>query len=478
MGFIAQESRSQRHAFPPEELAPLMNLSEGETPNQILDALVLWGNLSKRRDLRRASSLAEYARRKDLYSATPRGLAIEAFLDSGLDAATVTAPTGADVLSRIETHLNDLTAHLYLGVPDPDASEALWRQMITDFQAMSGDLRTFALNLDRKLSLGSDNDFRAFKDAAYSYVTRFAAELQGPGRRISQALTTLGPVVQPLLDALARKRTGGLTRTLNVIDQQSAISEISREWQAMSGWFQRPAPEGDGLNLTILNLNHAASQVLSYVDAVHRSRELGGGRAAELRDLALSLDRAESAAQAREELTRHLHLISPMHYVSHPQETRCPDAWTAPGDTLSLTPSVQGRRQGPRTAAALTVSQEALNAAHRAGAAQERYDADLQRLFSTPVPLDGLSLPDPRMLTDLLGWLAQARSNGQSGPVHGPGGQPIRVTFAPGRSCISGPSRDDPSKTWELQVDVRATLVLASWTDPAAALAGTAGDRP
>lgn len=87
------------------------------------------GNLGKRRDTRRVTTLSEYARRRDLYHATPRGLAIEAFLDAGLDAAEDSVTVSAGVVAAIERRLSELTTLLQQPTLAVDAIDSLWGQV-------------------------------------------------------------------------------------------------------------------------------------------------------------------------------------------------------------------------------------------------------------------------------------------------------------------------------------------------------------
>ena len=100
-----------------------MEPEDALNPEMLLDQLTSWGNLRRRRDDRGASSLAEYARRRDLYLATPRALSIEGFLDSGLDADQGQAVVDARIISDIETRVSEILAATNQGVPDPEHTE-------------------------------------------------------------------------------------------------------------------------------------------------------------------------------------------------------------------------------------------------------------------------------------------------------------------------------------------------------------------
>ena len=326
MRFFYLEHLSQRSTIPPESVLESL-LEAGEVGYDLeqclidLDALVEWGNLGRRRDQRRVASLTEYSRRRDLYYGSARGLSIEGFLEGGLDANEDAVTVSAGVVVGIEERLKMLEALLEEDTALEEI-ELLWREVHRYFLDLSGDARMLSANLERKLSLDDLDDFLDFKDVVKGYVERLARELSGAGRRIRSILEAIPEYrSQRLFEAVTKVRSGLMTQTAGVVGASKARNLVQREFNAMNDWFARAAREGDGLEYAIETLRSAISKVLAFVDAIHRTRELGLGRAGELATLAENLASLEDAIEARDQLGRYVHLFAALHPIGEiPEE--------------------------------------------------------------------------------------------------------------------------------------------------------------
>ncbi len=142
MRFFYEQHLLQRGTIPPEDLRDAVGVAGYDLEQTLadLDALIAWGNVDRRRDTRRVSTLQEYARRRDLYYAKPRGLAIERFLEEGLDARDdeVVSPTG--VLSRLEGQLEAITHALNTRGAEEEI-ELLWNEANTLFVKLAAEVR-------------------------------------------------------------------------------------------------------------------------------------------------------------------------------------------------------------------------------------------------------------------------------------------------------------------------------------------------
>ncbi|WP_291426862.1 DUF2397 domain-containing protein [Deinococcus sp.] len=439
----------QQHTLPPEEI-----LSRAQetglrdlTPEGLqldLEQLVSWGNLGRRRDTSRVDSLAEYARRRNLYYATPRGLAIEGFIEAGLDAAEETVAVGAGIVSSLEMQWGRVLELLRFG--QTEELEAAWTGLQRDFTALSGDVRSLALNLERKLSLEDLSDFLEFKDAVRSYVERLAGELAGPGRRLRDAVAGLSEAeAELLLSTLTRSRAGRLTRGAAVLDEEQAARLTGREWAGWRGWLTRPAAQGDGLEYGITALRGAVTRVLAFVDAVHRTRELGLGRAAELAALAVRLDTYSTVGLAREELSRTLGVSAPLHVPGGGSGEPVQNAWAEPTETVLLTPVQLGKQRERFSADVREVSREAKRAARDALKAEQQRQKALLALFDENGELDlsHLHLSDDTLLPDLLGWLSAglnaAYDEVTQATTSGPAGQQVSVSLSDAPALLTMP---------------------------------------
>ena len=441
----------QQHTLPPEEvLAGARGLGLELLPEALLfdlDQLVVWGNLGRRRDTRPVGSLAEYTRRRDLYYATARGLAIEGFLEAGLDAAEESVSVGAGIVSGMEAQWTRLS-ELLTSSGTPDDLEAAWANLQRDFLALSGDVRALALNLERRLSLEALDDFLEFKEAVRSYIERLASELTGPGRRLRDGLLALSAEQEArLLGTLVQVRSGRLTRGAAVMDAEQAGRVTRREWLALRGWFSRSADHGDGLEYGVTALRGAVTRVLAFVDAVHRTRELGLGRAAELTALAVQLDRLPDAATARELLSVRVGLSAPLHAPGGSSGEPVQDAWQEPSEQVLLSAVQRGRVVERHSADVGEISREAKRAARDAlRAERERQKALLALFRDGQLDLTALDLVDGQMLPDVLEWLSAGLSgdfeelgaeeaDGPGRVTSGPEGHQVRVTLnaAPAR---------------------------------------------
>lgn len=462
MRFFYEQHLAQRGALPPEDVAAAVG-GAGYTLDVCLldlEQLLAWGNLGKRRDPRRVASLAEYARRRDLYYATNRALAIEGFLEGGLDAAEDAVTVGVGVVANIEARVQALEV-LLDGAGDPNSDpmsdaeeiETLWYELNRDFLALSGDARNLAVNLERRLSLEDLGDFLDFKDAVRAYVERLARELAGPGRRVRARLAGWSPARRErFVLTAARARSGRLTVGAGVVDASRARTTLAREFAAFEGWFARPAREGDGLEYAVEALRGAVARVLAYVDAVHRTRELGLGRAGALADLARELEGEADPARARELLSAQLHLFAGLHPAGDVPQGPVSDPWREPVERVTLTPVVRGKQAATPSALVGRTSPEARAAAREALRQHRERQKALLALFNNSggeLYLADLELPDVEMLRDVLGWL----DAGNLGPAAGPEGRLIEVK----------PS-DDPARVrgadWQLWLERGATLRL------------------
>jgi uncharacterized protein (TIGR02677 family) len=441
----------QQHILPPEEvLAGARRQGLDLLPEALLldlEQLVVWGNLGRRRDTRRVGSLAEYTRRRDLYYATARGLAIEGFLEAGLDAAEESVAVGAGIVSSMEAQWTRLS-ELLTSSGTPDDLEAVWANLQRDFLALSGDVRALALNLERKLSLEALDDFLEFKEAVRSYIERLAGELAGPGRRLRDGLLALTVAQEArLLGTLVQVRSGRLTRGAAVMDAEQAERVTRREWLALRGWFSRSAEHGDGLEYGVSALRGAVTRVLAFVDAVHRTRELGLGRAGELAALAARLDRQPDAATAREQLSVRVGLSAPLHAPGGSSGEPVHDSWQEPSEQVLLNAVQRGRVIERHSADVGEISREAKRAARDALRAERERQRALLALFQNgQLDLTELDLQDGRMLPDVLEWLSAGldadfetldpeTQEKPGGVTSGPEGHQVRVTLnaAPAR---------------------------------------------
>ncbi|MDO4264838.1 MAG: DUF2397 family protein, partial [Deinococcus sp.] len=265
----------QRHVAPEDLLMRARDAGlQGLTPDSLqshLDALVDWGNVGQRRDTARVESLSEYARRRNLYHATPRGLAIENFLESGLDAAEETAAVSAGTVSRLETQWGELTELLEAG--QDEEFELAWTALYRDFRALSEDVRALTVSLERQLSLDDLEQFLEFKGVVRSYVERLAAELAGPGQRLRVLVQAFGRE-EALVETLTGVRAGRLTRGATLLAEAQAKETARKELESLRGWLTRPPEQGDGLEFGITALRGAVAQVLAFIEAVRRTHEL------------------------------------------------------------------------------------------------------------------------------------------------------------------------------------------------------------
>lgn len=450
MRLFYEGQQTLEHAFPPEEL--LVRVGAREATEITLEGLVLdleqlvaWGNLGRRRDTSRVDSLAQYARRRNLYYATARGLAIEGFLEAGLDAAAETVAVGSGIVGSLEAQWARIA--ILLDAQHLEELDTAWTSFQRDFAALSGDVRSLTLNLERKLSLEDLTDFLEFKDAVRSYVERLSNELAGPGRRLRDTLVAVPPERQAaLLGQLASVRSGRLTRDAAVLNADQAARVVQREWAALLGWLTRPAGQGDGLEYGIQALRGAVSRVLAFVDAVHRTRELGTGRAAELSALAAQLGGLDDVFLAREELSQALSLSAPLHAPESFEREGVRHSWLEPVEPVTLRPVTRGRETERVSAAVRDTSQEARQAARNALHAHREHEAALLALFgeTNSFELTTLEVGDDALVAELLNWLSAAfHASHEASPVvtvPGPAGRQVRIHLLDTPAVLATPS--------------------------------------
>lgn len=451
MRFFYDSHLMQRSTLPPEDVLLALGGSDLDGVLIDLEALVVWGNLSKRRDGRRVGTLTEYARRRNLYHATPRGLSIEGFLADGLDLREDSAISPTGVISGLETRLAAISDLLIAGAA-PEEIELLWNEMHESFVRLSAEVRGLTANLERKLTLDQREGFLEFKEVLGGFLERLARELSGAGRRVRTALSDFHQL-EALLGVVGRVRSGRLTISGSAMTAGAATARARAEYTAMRDWFGREANLGDGLEYTVLALRAAVVRVLNFIDTLHRTRELGLGRAGVFAALAAELQAEDDPLIARAHLASALNLNAPLHATGDALEVSAA-SWSAEYlEPIELHPVVRGKQAATRGTAALrTVSPEAKAAAVAAQTAFKERGRKLLELFRAgggELLLDQLLLPDIDTLHDLMGFIERA----QQGVTAGPEGHLLEVALLPSTAEIRG-------LDWTLYLEQNARLTL------------------
>ncbi len=452
MRFFFDQHLMQRSTISPEEIT--QHLTSAGLTTQLeqvildLESLLEWGNLNKRRDQRRVTTLSEYARRRDLYFATPRGLSIEGFLEDGLDVRedTVISPMG--VISGLQTRLAAIADLLSQGGADEEV-ELLWNEVYLAFSKLAAEVRGLSANLERKLLLEEREGFLEFKDVVRGFLERLSRELSVSGRRVRELLADFS-LLEPMLLVVGRVRSGRLTISGTAVTQSATTARARQEFVAMQSWFARAAQDGDGLEFAIAALRGAVTRVLSFIDALHRTRELGLGRAGAFSSLAVSLADSDTL-EARTILVQTLGLNAPLHAIGDAlnQDTA---AWSSALEAVELFAVSRGKIAARATAQLRQVSSEARAAASEAQLAFRERQKKLLALFEThggTLSLDGLTLPDIESLHDLMGYLERA----YMGVTAGPEGHLLEVKLQDTPAEVRGTD-------WTLMLERGAQLTL------------------
>lgn len=450
MRFFYDSHLMQRSTLPPEDVLLALETTDLDGLLVDLEALVAWGNLGKRRDGRTVSTLTEYARRRNLYHATPRGLSIEGFLADGFDLRedSVISPTG--VISGLETRLRAIHQLIVAGGA-PEEIELLWNEMHEAFVRLSAEVRSLTANLERKLTLEEREGFLEFKEVLSSFLERLARELSGAGRRVRDALNGFDRL-EALFGVVGQVRSGRLTLSGSAMTAGAAMVRARLEYAAMRDWFAREASLGDGLEYTIAALRSAVVRVLNFIDALHRTRELGLGRAGVFAALAIELQEVDDLLVARARLAQVLNLSAPLHAIGDALEASA-TSWSASAlEPIELHPVARGKVTARATAGLRTASPEAKAAAVAAQAAFKERGSKLLALFRAgggALLLDQLELPDIETLHDLMGFIERA----EAGVTAGPEGHLLNVELLPSQAEIRG-------LDWTLYLEQNAKLTL------------------
>jgi uncharacterized protein (TIGR02677 family) len=452
--FFYEQHLMQRTTFSPEDICQhLLEMGiETDLEQTVMDleSLIGWGNLDKRRDQSRVSTLADYARKRNLYFAKPRALRIEAFLKDGLELPedTVVSPLGA--ISAMEGYLQQLQQMLESGV-EAEEIELLWNNNIyLPFVRLATEVRGLVANLERKLTLEEREGFLEFKDVVRGFLERLSRELSGAGRRVGEVLSNFVHL-ESLVLTIGRVRSGRLTVSVAALSQAATTTKARQEFSAMHGWFTRAAFEGDGLEYAISALRSAVTRVLTFIDALHRTRELGLGRAGVFVQLAADLELLQDPTQARAKLAQTLGLNAPLHAIGDALQASAP-AWQTALEAVEVFPVKLGRTKAHETAELRQTSSEAKAAASAAQLAFRSRQERLLELFTArggELVLDGLELPDIESLYDLMGYLERA----QQGMTAGPAGHLLEVVLSEQPAELHGVD-------WALVLERGATLRL------------------
>ena len=223
----------------------------------------------------------------------------------------------------------------------------------------------------------------------------------------------------------------------------------------MRDWFAREASLGDGLEYAIAALRSAVVRVLNFIDALHRTRELGLGRAGVFAALATELQDGDDPLIARARLAQALNLSAPLHAIGDALEVSGA-SWSADAlEPVELHPVARGKVAARSTAGLRTVSPEAKAAAVAAQLAFKERGRKLLELFRAgggQLQLDRLILPDTDTLHDLMGFIERAAA----GVTAGPEGHLLQVELLPSPAEIRG-----LDWTLYLEQDARLTLLEA-----------------
>lgn len=355
------------------------------------------------------------------------------------------------MISGLETRLAAISDLLIAGAA-PEEIELLWNEMHESFVRLSAEVRGLTANLERKLTLDQREGFLEFKEVLGGFLERLARELSGAGRRVRTALSDFHQL-EALLGVVGRVRSGRLTISGSAMTAGAATARARAEYTAMRDWFGREANLGDGLEYTVLALRAAVVRVLNFIDTLHRTRELGLGRAGVFAALAAELQAEDDPLIARAHLASALNLNAPLHATGDALEVSAA-SWSAEYlEPIELHPVVRGKQAATRGTAALrTVSPEAKAAAVAAQTAFKERGRKLLELFRAgggELLLDQLLLPDIDTLHDLMGFIERA----QQGVTAGPEGHLLEVALLPSTAEIRG-------LDWTLYLEQNARLTL------------------
>ena len=293
--FAASKRQFRLHLRPDDVLAEAVwpaGAPAIEAVQQALGQLVDWGNLQSQPDTARVATIEDFYRKRLLYRMTSGGEAVEAGLQTFVEALARRAELQSVALDDIRARLISLGVLMRELPPDAAKVHGALRDLVNVFADLSNNAEAFMAGLARTIELqrAEVSAVMSFKTRLIDYLQRFIGDLVTRSSQIAELLIDLRPLEQALLQIAAERDArnaapGDVSMDTETVDAR--LIAWNERWAGLTRWFLSDGRDRAQAELLRANALSAIPRLLQAVSLLHERRAGRSDRAADFRRLAL-----------------------------------------------------------------------------------------------------------------------------------------------------------------------------------------------
>ncbi len=291
-----------------------------ETVQQALAQLVEWGNLESQPDTARVATIEDFYRKRLLYRMTSGGEAVEAGLQSFVEALARRAELQSVALDDIRARLISLGELMRESPPDAAKVHGALRDLVHVFEGLSNNAEAFMAGLARTIELQRAEvaAVMSFKTRLIDYLQRFIGDLVTRSSQIAELLADLRLLERPMLRIAAERDARNAAPDDIEMDAAAVDARLiawHERWAGLARWFVSEGRNRAQAELLRASALSAIPRLLQAVSLLHERRAGRSDRAADFRRLAVWFAAAGSDADAHR-LWRAAFALSPARHLS------------------------------------------------------------------------------------------------------------------------------------------------------------------
>lgn len=280
---VTAKKRFTLQLRPGEVARQLVGVTAAEVADA-LEALEIWGNVTKFYDTSAPETLDQFYARRFLYQLTEAGVAahegVQAIRRAGLDTGRLSAV----LLPSITEDLGALRHEASSDEPDGARLYRLFTDLFGAFAALADNAARYMNDLAVEITTitGDDESFSAYKRAVFAYLDEFVARLATTVPEIAAVITDLDADIDSLIELAAAQDTAPVLEG----DDDGVRRSFHTRWSGVTAWFVRlgdEAPIADSLRLAMLD---ALNRILAAVDRLNERHLRRVSREADFTQLA------------------------------------------------------------------------------------------------------------------------------------------------------------------------------------------------
>jgi len=321
--FAASKRQFRLHLRPDEVLAEAAwptGLPTPETVQQALGQLVEWGNLESQPDTARVATIEDFYRKRLLYRMTSGGEAVEAGLQSFVEALSRRAELQSVALDDIRARLISLGQLMRESPPDTAKVHGALRDLVHVFEGLSNNAEAFMSGLARTIELQRAEvaAVMSFKTRLIEYLQRFIGDLVTRSSQIAELLVDLRVFERPMLQIAAERDARNAAPGDFEMDAEAVDARLiawNERWAGLARWFVSDGRDRAQAELLRASALSAIPRLLQAISLLHERRAGRSDRAADFRRLAVWFAAAGSDTDAHR-LWRAAFALSPARHLS------------------------------------------------------------------------------------------------------------------------------------------------------------------